>query len=68
VQKGLRELVVLYRHALKNTLIPVVTIMGLQVGNLLAGAVVVETVFACQGIGRLLIEGMLARDFPLVQG
>jgi peptide/nickel transport system permease protein len=66
--KGLRQLAVIYRHALKNALIPVLTIVGLQVGTLLAGSVVIETVFSRRGIGRLLIEGILARDFPLVQG
>ena len=56
------------RHALKNALIPVVTIFGLQFGNLLAGAVIVETVFSRPGLGRLIVGGILAKDFPLVQG
>src|SRR5881628_1571275 len=56
------------RHALKNALIPVITIFGLQFGNLLAGAVIVETVFSRPGLGRLIVGGILAKDFPLVQG
>lgn len=66
--KGLRELLVILRHGLKNALIPVVTIFGLQFGNLLAGTVVVETVFARPGIGRLIVDAILAKDFPVVQG
>ncbi len=66
--KGLNEWLVILRHALKNALIPVVTIFGLQFGQLLAGTVVVETVFARPGIGRLIIDGILNKDFPVVQG
>ncbi len=66
--KGLGERVVILRHALRNALIPVVTIIGLQFGALLAGAVIVETVFARQGLGRLAVEAILRRDYPLVQG
>ncbi len=66
--KGLAAHTVLVRHALRNAIIPVLTIVGLQFGNLLAGAVVVETVFSRQGIGRLLVAAILGRDFPLVQG
>jgi peptide/nickel transport system permease protein len=66
--KGLRETVVLGRHALRNALIPIITMLGLQLGNLLAGAVVVETVFSRQGIGRLLLGAILGKDFPVVQG
>ena len=66
--KGLRESLVVLRHGLKNALIPVVTIFGLQFGNLLAGTVVVETVFARPGIGRLIVSSILAKDFPMVQG
>lgn len=66
--KGLEETRVVVHHALRNALIPLVTIVGLQVGNLLSGAVVVETVFARQGIGSMLIKGILQKDFPLVQG
>ncbi len=66
--KGLREGVVTLRHGLRNALIPVVTVMGLHVGHLLAGSVVIETVFARQGIGQLAIEAIRAKDYPLVQG
>ena len=66
--KGLAERVVLVRHALRNALIPVVTLAGIQFGTLLGGAVVVETVFARDGIGRLLVNGILQKDFPQVQG
>ena len=66
--KGLAWWSVVVRHALKNALIPVVTIFGLQFGNLLAGAVIVETVFSRPGLGRLIVGGILAKDFPLVQG
>ena len=66
--KGLRGRVVILRHGLKNALIPVVTIIGLQFGALLGGAVVIETVFARRGIGRMAIDAILAKDFPVVQG
>lgn len=66
--KGLREYVVIVRHALKNALIPVVTMMGLYLGGLLSGALVVETVFARRGIGYVTVNGILARDYPLAQG
>src|SRR5262245_8827471 len=66
--KGLPRRKVVYRHALRNSLIPVVTVVGVQFGTLLAGAVIVETVFAWPGIGRLLVNAVNDRDFPLVQG
>ncbi len=66
--KGLAWWGVVVRHALKNALIPVITIFGLQFGNLLAGAVIVETVFSRPGLGRLIVGGILSKDFPLVQG
>ncbi|MEN3047530.1 MAG: ABC transporter permease [Candidatus Caldarchaeales archaeon] len=66
--KGLEERTVVYKHALRNALIPVVTVVGLQFGNLLGGAVLTETVFAWPGIGRLLYESMMARDYPVIQG
>lgn len=66
--KGLRERAIIWKHALKNMLIPVVTILGLQVGNMLGGAVVIENVFARQGIGRLAVQALLRKDFPMVQG
>jgi len=66
--KGLGGWSVIVRHALRNALIPVVTVFGLQFGNLLAGAVIVETVFSRPGLGRLIVGGILNKDFPLVQG
>jgi len=66
--KGLTEKMVIWRHALKNALIPVVTVIGLQTGTLLGGAVLTEIVFAWPGIGRLLVEAILSRDYPVVQG
>lgn len=65
--KGLREPIVIWRHAVRNAVLPVITVAGLQLGYLLGGAVVVETVFAWPGIGRLLVQSILARDFPVVQ-
>lgn len=66
--KGLNERLVLTRHALRNALIPIVTVIGLQVGALLGGAVVTETVFALPGLGRMLVDGIFQRDFPVIQG
>jgi ABC-type dipeptide/oligopeptide/nickel transport system permease component len=65
--KGLREYLVIWRHGVRNALIPVVTVAGLQLGYLLGSAVVTETVFAWPGLGRLLVQSILARDFPVVQ-
>ena len=66
--KGLRERVVLFRHALRNALLPVVTIIGLQTGTLLAGAILTETIFSWPGIGKWVYDAILARDYPIVQG
>lgn len=66
--KGLSERVVLYRHALRNALLPVVTVLGLQFGNMLAGAILVETVFNWPGMGRLAFESVLRRDYPTILG
>jgi peptide/nickel transport system permease protein len=66
--KGLRERLVVYRHALKNALIPVVTIVGLQVGGLLGGAVITESLFVLPGVGKLAVDSIFSRDFPIVQG
>ena len=66
--KGLSERLVLIRHALRNALIPIVTVIGLQIGALLGGAVVTETVFALPGLGRMLVDGIFQRDFPVIQG
>jgi ABC-type dipeptide/oligopeptide/nickel transport system permease component len=66
--KGLREATVIARHAFKNALIPIVTLLGLQFGSILSGTVIVETIFAWPGVGRYLISGINGRDFPVVQG
>jgi peptide/nickel transport system permease protein len=66
--KGLREEVVVIKHALKNALIPIITVVGLQFGLLLGGAVLTETVFAWPGIGRRIVDSILARDYPMIQG
>jgi ABC-type dipeptide/oligopeptide/nickel transport system permease component len=66
--KGLTEWAVLFRHAFRNALIPILTVMGLQFGTLLAGAIVTETIFSWPGIGRLTVQAIQSRDFPLLQG
>jgi peptide/nickel transport system permease protein len=66
--KGLMNRVVLWRHVLRNALIPIVTVVGLELGTLLSGSIIVETVFAWPGIGSLLITGVTSRDYPLVTG
>jgi peptide/nickel transport system permease protein len=66
--KGLRERLVLYRHALRNALIPVITVVGFQAGYLLGGTVVIEEVFALPGMGRLALNAISQRDYPVVQG
>ncbi len=66
--KGLSKSVIILKHGLKNALIPVITVIGLQFGALLAGAVITETIFSWPGIGRLMIQGIYTRDYPLVQG
>lgn len=66
--KGLAEKAVIMVHALKNALLPIVTMTGLNMGQLLGGALLTETVFARQGVGKLLMDAVLARDYPLVQG
>lgn len=66
--KGLSERAVLFRHALRNSLIPVVTVVGVQMGNLLGGSVIVEEVFAWPGVSTYLITGISQRDYPVVQG
>src|SRR6056297_3764788 len=66
--KGLREQAVVYRHALRTALIPVVTVVGLQFGQLLGGAVIIEQVFSLPGVGRFALEGINLRDYPIVQG
>ena len=66
--KGLRGRLILLRHALKNALIPVVTVMGVQLGLLLGGAVVVEQIYGLPGIGWMILNGIYQRDYTLVQG
>ncbi len=66
--KGLQELIVVFKHALRNALIPVITVLGIQIGALLSGALITETIFAWPGVGRLTIKAIQTRDYPLVQG
>ena len=66
--RGIPNSIIIYSHALKNAMIPVITVVGLRFGGLLAGSTLVETVFSISGIGRYLVEGVLKRDFPAVQG
>lgn len=66
--KGLSPARVAFAHALRNALVPVVTVVGLQFGSLLTGAILTETIFGWPGIGRLLIQAIRLRDYPLVQG
>jgi len=66
--KGLAEPVVLFRHALKNAFLPVITVIGLQMGALLSGAVLTETIFSWPGIGKWVYDAILGRDYPIVQG
>ena len=65
--KGLAERVIVLKHAFRNALIPIITVTGLQFGSLLGGAVLTESVFAWPGIGRLMVESIIARDYPVVQ-
>ncbi|MFO1444522.1 ABC transporter permease [Bacillus sp. Bva_UNVM-123] len=66
--KGLRERVIIYKHGLRNALIPVITVVGLQFGALLGGTVLVESIFAINGLGRLIVDAIRMRDLPMVQG
>ena len=66
--RGIPNSIIIYSHALKNAMIPVITVVGLRFGGLLAGSTLVEAVFSISGIGRYLVEGVLKRDFPAVQG
>jgi peptide/nickel transport system permease protein len=68
VAKGLKEPVILFVHTIRNAMIPVVTVLGLQVGTLLGGSVITETIFAWPGIGRLAVSAIYNRDYPLIQG
>jgi ABC-type dipeptide/oligopeptide/nickel transport system permease component len=66
--KGIRERLVIYKHALRNASIPIITVLGLQFGYLLGGAVVVETMFSMPGIGRMTLNAVNTRSYPIVQG
>lgn len=66
--KGQKESVVIFRHALKNALIPIITIAGIQFGNLLGGSILTESIFSIPGVGRLAVEAIKMRDYPIVQG
>jgi peptide/nickel transport system permease protein len=66
--KGLKGIVIIYKHALRNALIPVITVVGLQFGALLGGTVLIESVFAINGLGRMIIDSIRMRDLPMVQG
>ncbi len=66
--KGLSERIVVYRHAVKNAVIPVITASGMEFGTLLGGAVITEIIFVRPGMGRLIVQGILGRDYPMVQG
>jgi len=66
--KGLREPKIIVKHALKNALIPVVTVLGIQITNLIGGSVITETIFALPGLGRLMVSAISSRDYPVVQG
>lgn len=66
--KGLKKQVVIYKHALKNALIPIITVIGLQFGSLLSGAVIIESVFSINGLGRMIVDAITMRDLPVIQG
>lgn len=66
--KGLSERVIIYRHAMRNALIPVLTVIGLQLGVLLGGTIIIESIFALPGLGRLMVESVSLRDYPTIQG
>jgi peptide/nickel transport system permease protein len=66
--KGLAQLVVLVRHALRNAVIPVITVMGIQLGTLLGGAIITETIFAVPGLGQLAVNSIYGRDYPMLEG
>jgi peptide/nickel transport system permease protein len=65
--KGLAERAVIYRHALRNAAIPVITVTGLSLGFMLSGAIIIETVFSWPGMGRLIVQAVPGRDFPVIQ-
>jgi peptide/nickel transport system permease protein len=65
--KGVSDVAVVYRHALRNAAIPVITVTGLSLGFMLSGTIIIETVFAWPGLGRLIVQAVPARDFPVIQ-
>jgi peptide/nickel transport system permease protein len=65
--KGVSDVAVVYRHALRNAAIPVITVTGLSLGFMLSGTIIIETVFAWPGVGRLIVQAVPARDFPVIQ-
>jgi peptide/nickel transport system permease protein len=66
--KGLRERAVLWRHGMRNALIPIVTVIGLELGGLIGGAFIMEQIFSLPGMGKLAVDAIYARDYPIVQG
>ena len=66
--KGLKGYMIIFKHALRNALIPVITVVGLQFGSLLGGTVLIESVFAVNGLGRMIVDAIRTRDLPMVQG
>lgn len=66
--KGMKETIIIFKHALRNALIPVITVVGLQFGALLGGTVLVESIFAINGLGRMIVDAIRMRDLPMVQG
>jgi peptide/nickel transport system permease protein len=66
--KGLRERVVVLKHSLKNAIIPVVTVLGLQIAQIAGGSVIIETIFGLPGMGQFLVEAITQRDYPVIQG
>jgi peptide/nickel transport system permease protein len=66
--KGVGERVIVLKHALKNAIIPVITVLGLQVAQIAGGAVIIETIFSLPGMGQLLVESIIQRDYPVIQG
>jgi peptide/nickel transport system permease protein len=66
--KGLSRNMIIYRHAFKNAMLPLITVIGLEIGHMLGGAVIIESIFAWPGIGKLLVDSISARDIPMIQG
>lgn len=66
--KGVKEIIVITKHALKNAVLPVITLLGMRIGWIFAGSAVIETVFSIPGIGRLMVDAIFSRDYPIVQG